>query len=98
MTLRLALRLVRGGGVAGFVRLCLVIFGIALGVTAGTLVAVMPGVLGGHSRGIEQGFANEISIKAFEAWQMISHATGCLVVSLLCNRIGRRLVENLGTT
>jgi hypothetical protein len=45
MTLRLTLRLLRGGGVAGFVRLILVVVGIAVGIVAGTLVAVMPGVL-----------------------------------------------------
>lgn len=49
MTIRLAFRLVRGGGVAGAVRLALVVVGIALGVTVGTLVAVLPGILQGRA-------------------------------------------------
>jgi ABC-type lipoprotein release transport system permease subunit len=49
MALRLAFRLVRGGGVAGFVRLTLVVVGIAVGIAVATLVAVMPGVLQGRA-------------------------------------------------
>lgn len=45
MMLRLAVRLLRGGGAPGFIRLVLVTCGIALGVMAGCLVAVLPGVL-----------------------------------------------------
>ncbi|MEV4269394.1 FtsX-like permease family protein [Micromonospora aurantiaca (nom. illeg.)] len=43
--MRLALRLLRGGGRSGVLRLVLVICGIALGVVASCLVAVLPGVL-----------------------------------------------------
>lgn len=42
---RLALRLMRGGGVAGVVRLALMIVGVAVGVAVGTLVVVLPSVL-----------------------------------------------------
>ncbi|MDI1460417.1 hypothetical protein QEZ54_05505 [Catellatospora sp. KI3] len=45
MMLRLALRLMRGGGRSGMVRLALMIVGIAVGVIAAALVAAMPGVL-----------------------------------------------------
>jgi hypothetical protein len=55
-------------------------------------------MLGCDSRRVEQRFANKISVETFEAGQMISHAAGRLTVSLLCNRIHRRVVENLGTT
>lgn len=77
MTLRLALRLVRGGGAAGFLRLALVVLGIAVGVTAGTLVAVMPGVLKGradimNSRApsipVENGRANFVFSSSTDVW------------------------------
>lgn len=49
MSLRLVARLLRGGGTAGLVRMTLMVCGIALGVAAGMLVAVMPGVLHGRA-------------------------------------------------
>jgi hypothetical protein len=45
MIVRMAFRLIRGGGLAGLMRMALMIVGIALGVAAASLVAVMPGVL-----------------------------------------------------
>lgn len=48
MMWRLAVRLIRGGGVAGGIRLVLMVVGIGVGVAAGAMVAAMPGVLDGQ--------------------------------------------------
>ncbi|GII24095.1 FtsX-like permease family protein [Planosporangium mesophilum] len=77
MTLRLTFRLLRGGGVAGFVRMILVVVGIAVGIVAGTLVAVMPGVLQSRAdvmnarmprQPVEHGRANFVFSTSTDVW------------------------------